>query len=66
MPAPDRRRMHRHTVRPAPALQAAAWLLWLPGCSAMGELVYHRPLSWLAATVAVLVVVGFIVSRMRR
>lgn len=32
----------------------------------MGELVYHAPWSWVAATVAVLAVVGFIVSRMRR
>lgn len=62
MPVSDR----RCPVRPAPALQAVAWVLWLPGCSAMGELVHHAPWSWVAATVAVFVVVGFIVSRMRR
>lgn len=38
----------------------------LSACSAMGELAYRRPWSWIAATVVVLVVAGFIVSRMRR
>jgi hypothetical protein len=41
-------------------------VLALPGCGAMGELAYHGPWSWVAGTVAVLAVVGFIVSRMRR
>lgn len=62
MPAPDRRR----TRRPAIALHAAAVAVALPGCAAMGELAHHGPWAWVALTVAVLAVVGFIVSRMRR
>lgn len=62
MSAPD---PYRSTRRAHTAL-AAACALSLTGCGAMGELAYHAPWSWVAGTVAVLAVVGFIVSRMRR
>lgn len=62
MPTPDRHPIQR-LVRP---LLAAAFGLVLSGCAAMGELARHGPWAWVGVTVAVLAVVGFIVSRMRR
>lgn len=55
-----------HTAPARTAFGAALGSMALPGCAAMGELVHHGPWSWVAGTVAVLAVVGFIASRTRR
>lgn len=62
MPTPDRHPIQRRAL----PLLAAASAVVLPGCAAMGELAHHGPWGWVGITVAVLAVVGFIVSRMRR